>query len=72
MFFPEKIKNIELDDYVLEIGPGGSSHFRSDVLLEKRFNDEALAEAQRGFTPKLKTTKKIVYYNGGAFPFKDK
>jgi len=72
MFFPEKIKSIEPDDYVLEIGPGGAPHPRADVFLEKTFEDEKIAEAQRAFTPKLKTTKKIVYYNGGVFPFQDK
>lgn len=72
MFFPEKIISIKLTDYVLEIGPGGAPHPRSDVLLEKTFEDEKIAERQRGLEPKLKTNKKIVYYDGGIFPFQDK
>lgn len=72
MFFPEKIKSIKRDDYVLEIGPGGTPHPRADVFLEKTFENEEVAEAQRGFAPKLKTNKKIVYYDGKIFPFKDK
>lgn len=72
MFFPEKIKSIKSEDYVLEIGPGGTPHPRSDVFLEMTFEDEKIAEGQRGFTPKLKTNKKIVYYGGGIFPFQDK
>ena len=71
MFFPEKIKSIKPTDKVLEIGPGGHPHPRSDMLLEKRFSDEKEAEAQRGYTPSPKTDKKVVYYDGGNFPFKD-
>jgi len=56
---------------VLEVGPGGYPHPRSDVLLEKVFHDEKEAKAQRGYADKLKTTQKMVYYNGGKFPFKD-
>lgn len=72
MFFPEKIKNIRPDDYVLEIGPGSTPHPRSNVFLERTFENEKIAEEQRVFTPKLKTNKKIVYYDGGFFPFQDK
>ena len=72
MFFPERIKSIKPDNYVLEIGPGGHPYPRSDILLEKRFGSFEEAEAQRGYTPKLQTNKKIVYYDGGIFPFKDK
>ena len=71
MIFPEKIIGIKPNDRVLEIGPGGTPHPRSDVFLEKTFEDEKIAEAQRGFTPELKTIKQIVYYDGGAFPFQD-
>ncbi len=71
MFFSERIKSIEPGDYVLEIGPGGAPHPRSDLLLEKTFEDESIAEAQRGLIPKLKTNKKIIYYDGGIFPFQD-
>jgi len=72
MFFPEKIKSIKSNDRVLEIGPGGTPHPRSDVFLERTFEDEKIAEAQRAFAPELKTNKKIVYYDGGFFPFQDK
>lgn len=72
MFFPERIKNIRHTDIVLEIGPGGSPHPRSDVFLEMIYKDKVSAEAQRGFAPELKTKKKIIYYDGGIFPFKDK
>lgn len=71
MFFPDRIKNIGPGDRVLEIGPGGRPHPRSDVLLEKVFGDCQEAEAQRGYAPTLKTEKKVVYYEGGQFPFSD-
>lgn len=72
MFFPERIKNIKSGDYVLEIGPGGAPHPKSNVLLEKIFDNEEIAKGQRGHVPELNTRKKIVYYEGGTFPFKDK
>lgn len=72
MFFPERIVNIRPADRVLEIGPGGTPYPRSDVLLEKVFDDPGEAEGQRGYAPPLRDTSKVVYYEGGAFPFKDK
>ncbi len=72
MFFPEKILNIKPSDYVLEIGPGSHPHPRSDVLLEKIFENKKIAKRQRGLTPEIKTDKKIIYYDGGKFPFSDK
>ena len=72
MFFPERIRSIRNTDRVLEIGPGGSPHSRSDILLEKKFENLEEAEAQRGYTSELQTNKKIVYYDGGIFPFQDK
>jgi len=72
MFFPERLSSVKPDDYVLEIGPGGAPHSRSDVFLERSFDDEKIAEAQRGYAPELNSNKKVVYYDGGAFPFKDK
>lgn len=71
MFFQDKINNIGVGCRVLEIGPGGYPHPRSDVLLEKRFNDDAIAEAQRGYAPKHNSRQEIVYYDGGEFPFSD-
>ena len=72
MFFPERIKNIKPSDRVLEIGPGGSPHPRSDVLLEKIFSDQNEARGQRGYAPELKSDKEIVFYEGGKFPFRNK
>lgn len=72
MFFPEKIKSIKNGDKVLEIGPGGTPHPRSDVFLEKIFENENEKEGQRGYAPKLETSKQIFYYKGGAFPFASK
>lgn len=71
MFFPELITSIRESDKVLEIGPGSDPHPRSDVLLEKNFPNEKIAEAQRGFSPALRTEKKIVFYDGGKLPFQD-
>lgn len=70
MFFPERIRNIKPEHLVLEVGPGGTPHPRSDVLLEKKFPEKE-AVGQRGNAPPLKTDKKVVYYEGGAFPFKE-
>lgn len=72
MFFPEKIQKIKPNDFVLEIGPGNQPHSRSNVLLEKKFENEKIAKRQRGLTPKIQTDKKIIYYDGGQFPFRDK
>jgi SAM-dependent methyltransferase len=71
MFFPERIRNIGPTDKVLEIGPGGTPYPRSDVLLEKKFINLNEAEGQRD-APPLNDTSKVVYYEGGAFPFQDK
>lgn len=72
MFFPEKIQNITSCDKVLEIGPGGLPHPRSDVLLEKSFDCPDEAAKQRGLAPKPETNKKTIFYNGGSFPFENK
>lgn len=71
MFFPEKIVNINPSDKVLEIGPGGTPHPRSDVFLERIYVTEEAWASQRGYAPKLVTDKKIVFYEGGKFPFDD-
>jgi len=70
MFFPEKIVSIIDTDRVLEVGPGGSPHTRSDVLLEKNFKEDDARE-QRGHAPALKTDKELVFYEGNKFPFED-
>jgi len=70
LFFPEKIKSIKEADRVLEIGPGSSPFWRSDILLDKKFDDrEALK--QRGNQPKIEYDKPIFYYEGSKFPFED-
>ncbi len=71
MFFPERITLINQGDKVLEIGPGGLPHPRSDVFLELNIVDADMARAQRGFVPKPNLTKPIVYYDGHKFPFRD-
>lgn len=68
MFFPERIKSIKLGDRVLEVGPGGTPFHRSDVLLEKIFNDDD-ALIQRGYAASLVTDKTVIYFDGGRFPF---
>lgn len=72
MFFPTRLSLIEPGHRVLEIGPGGTPHPRADVLLEKVYDSGGEAEEQRGFAPPLTTTKEVVYYEGGVFPFPDK
>lgn len=72
MIFPERIKNIKPSFKVLEIGPGGSPYPRSDVFLEKIFNDSNEFKSQRGHQPELKTDKPVFFYTGEKFPFKDK
>jgi ubiquinone/menaquinone biosynthesis C-methylase UbiE len=72
MFFPELIKSIKSSDRVLEVGPGGEPHPRSDVFLEYEFESQAQAESQRAYAAPLKTKKPIVFYKGEVFPFKDK
>jgi SAM-dependent methyltransferase len=72
MFFPERITKVKEGDRVLEIGPGSSPYFRSDVFLEMQWSDEETAIAQRGQSVEnLITDKQIVYYNGTTFPFKN-
>ncbi|MDD5570116.1 MAG: methyltransferase domain-containing protein [Bacteroidales bacterium] len=71
MFLHYKIESILPDDRVLEVGPGGSPYFRSDVFLELKFDDKKTSLAQRAFTEEIKTNKPVFYYEGGKFPFKD-
>ena len=70
MFFPEYIQHIEESDRVLEVGPGGTPHPRSDVMLEKIFSEDE-AHEQRGQTDALVTEKPVIYYEGDSFPFED-
>lgn len=71
MFFPERIKSIRPSDKVLEIGPGATPYFRSDVFLELLYENDNERIAQSGHVGILETEKDIVYYDGGRFPFKD-
>ena len=71
MFFPELVKSIKSTDKVLEIGPGGYPHPRSDVFLEYDFESPDLAEAQRGYAATFKTDKPVIFYQGDRFPFED-
>lgn len=72
MFFPDRIKSIATTDRVLEIGPGATPYFRSDIFLELQYKTEEERIAQSGNVGILNTNKQIVYYDGGKFPFKDK
>ena len=72
MFFQNRITLIKPTDKVLEIGPGASPFYRSDVLLEKQFDDDSDYEKQFGHAEKLVTDKKIIFYKGEIFPFQDK
>ena len=69
MFFPEKI-NIKKNYKVLEIGPGNTPFYKSNVLLEKKFTKEEF-DKQTGLTGGDSFGKKIIYYSGDTFPFSD-
>lgn len=71
MFFAERVRSIKKTDRVLEVGPGGTPHPRSDVLLEYRFDSEREAEGQRGYAPPLRSRKPVIHYTGTKFPFSD-
>lgn len=70
MFFPNRIRSIRPGDRVLEVGPGGSPHPRADVLLDRYFDDQEAFE-QRGRTAPPGLRDRMVYYQGGDFPFDD-
>lgn len=72
MFFPDRIKSIATTDKVLEIGPGATPYFRSNVFLELQYDSEQERIAQSGHVGILQTNKQIIYYDGGKFPFEDK
>ncbi len=71
MFFPERVKSIEKNDKVLEIGPGATPHPRSDVFLELKYESIEERIAQSGNVGVIQTVKPIVYYDGKEFPFDD-
>jgi len=72
MFFPNRIKSIKPTDKVLEIGPGATPYFRSDVFLELQYVTDQERIAQSGYVGILETEKTVIYYDGGKFPFDDK
>jgi hypothetical protein len=71
MFFPERIKSIKKIDKVLDVGPGYSPFYRSDVLLEKVFDDEEIALRQTGASEKKDLKKEVVYFSDDTFPFEN-
>jgi SAM-dependent methyltransferase len=70
MFFPDKIKSIRPTDKVLEVGPGAMPYHRSDVLLEKKFEETEWFSQSGNQKPEF-AGKPVVFYDGGRFPFKD-
>ncbi len=72
MFFEERIQSIKKEDRVLEIGPGATPFWRSDVFLEKKYYSKEEYIAQTGHVGELLTNKKVVFYEGDIFPFHDK
>lgn len=71
MFYPNKIKSIRTNDRVLEIGPGDSPYYRSDVLLELSYENDEDRIKQFGHINTLASDKKVVFYDGNKFPFED-
>jgi hypothetical protein len=71
MFFSERVRSVRPGDRVLEIGPGASPHPLSQVFLERNFT-EAEGFRQRGSLPAIELKKPVFYYDGSAFPFRDK
>lgn len=75
MFFFDRITSIRAGDRVLEIGPGGTPHPRSNEFLDLHPSLLGTAEEaayHRGSAPALRTDKPVTYYDGGAFPYGDK
>jgi Methyltransferase domain len=70
MFYPNLIRSIKPADRVLEIGPGNTPFYRSDIYLEKIFSEEDLFR-QSGRTRRREFKKEVVTYSGGKFPFDD-
>lgn len=73
MFFPEKITVIRQADKVLEIGPGGTPHSRSNAFLELKFDTDQERISQRGNVAQEPRfgNRPVHYYDGGEFPFED-
>ncbi|MCK9296385.1 MAG: hypothetical protein M0P70_15035 [Desulfobulbaceae bacterium] len=62
MIFKKRTLNIAFSDKVLEVGPGGSPHSRSDIFLEMEFIDEKEAAIQRSNSPRLETEPESVKF----------
>lgn len=73
MFFPEKITLIRPEDKVLEIGPGGTPHPRSNAFLELNFDSDLERMLQRGNVAQEPRfgNRPVHYYDGKEFPFRD-
>lgn len=71
MFFSDRIKSIQPNDRVLEIGPGATPYSRSDVFLELKYETQEERIAQSGHVGILETEKEVVFYDGSKFPFRD-
>lgn len=73
MIYLEKIISIQPNYNVLEIGPGASPHKRSNIFLELFYESDSEGLAQRGGLQNLSSydSKKLIYYDGGRFPFDD-
>lgn len=74
MFFPKKITSIRSWDKVLEVGPGGTPHPRSDVFLELTYDSESDRLSQRGHVEQEPCFdgRPVHFYDGGKFPFNDR
>jgi SAM-dependent methyltransferase len=70
MFFADRI-HFSSTDRVLEVGPGATPYPGSHVFLEKRFA-EFEAFRQRGGLPAIELNRPVIYYDGDAFPFRDR
>ena len=73
MFFSELITASRQTDRVLEIGPGASSHPRSNLFLELSFDSDQVKVAQRGRGLGEADFRacSVCRYGGGEFPFED-
>lgn len=72
MFFSDRIKSVSEHDRVLEVGPGGNPWHRSNVFLEKSFEDDDEWYAQSGHVTPRSSVNNTVFYNSATFPFEDK
>jgi len=73
MFFSDRIVSIGKGDRVLEIGPGSTPHPLATEFLEYRFEDDQIALMQRGNVHSVPNfgDRRVSYYQGDRFPFKD-